>query len=197
MRNRTMIIIGAGCAALASACGDEGLNEAFSELQAAAPKVCQEYCAGMAECEYEQLGYEGDTLDELIADKTDQCVVDCGWYLNEGAAVVRYTYDEEEEDSSTKYVGIVSGGDLEAYAKCLWKTLEFSCYSEGYYGETDNESEESCLAIAQCYDHLGYEELGKWEWVEEDGGYCDDLGEADDGMSESWLDWPYFDTWLF
>ncbi len=154
MRNCLLVLV-----FLASSFGGcaEELADAVDQLRAAAPDVCKDYCEDRVTCEWQ--GAAGDRETDAFGAAIKRCVIDCAWYMDDGAFVV-----ETGIVDLKSYVDKVPGHDLEDTLECIYSAAGFRC-EEQVGGDQHMFSppvESICNLSGGCMGTLGIDYLMLW-----------------------------------
>ncbi len=161
---------------------EEELTQAFSDVRAAAPDICSDYCIAKSECEWPAL--DGDKRREAFSAAIRKCVVECAWYQEEGAYVADNEYTEE---GFKNYPHHVSGDEIIQSLECLFELTVYECvfaeHSAHYTFKPGTEKK--CEDAPKCIKPLKANIKLKWNAKEGLMGTCEKAGTQT-------IDAPYF-----
>lgn len=141
----------------AAGCDEDGFVE---DVISNAPQMCWDFCQAEYECEW---GH-GEDFEEAKQYFQDQCIVDCAFYTQSGAMIIKRSQKcadelevngecispEEGEEPAARVLGRV----VELYFECLWQSDLFQC-DDGSFG-LHIENEAACGMYADCVHLLKY-----------------------------------------
>jgi hypothetical protein len=159
--------LGAAVFALALAACETDLSTALDDVRASVPEVCKDYCEDQLTCEWNSTG--DGLFEEAFSAAVRRCIIDCAFFMDEGAFVTEWMPLEEK----TAYVSVVEGSVVEDVLSCLFELGAYACL-EGESADTHGlspVSESQCKAAATCLAGLGTDASLTWH-VGSDGGSC-------------------------
>jgi len=167
---------------------DVPLGEALSDVKAAAPTVCKDYCAWAQTCVWNSYNFEqaGPELEAVKQDWQKACVVTCANRSKNGAYVFEIDWSEPDQMNTYTFTKHVAGKPWTAYFKCLWDNSFWIC---GDWGGPDVQvsDEAACTAYDTCVQIL--EVAMQYSWNPNGNG-----GEGDcdhEGYDFLWDNFPF------
>lgn len=139
----------------AAGCDEDGF---VKDVISNAPQMCWDFCQAEYECEW---GH-GEELDGAKQYFQDQCIVDCAFYTQSGAMIIKrsQTCDDElsvngdciSPEEKEEPAGRVLGRVVELYFECLWQSNLFQCNDASFALHIEDEA--ACGRYAECVDLL-------------------------------------------
>jgi len=158
---------------------DEGLDQAFRDVRASTPEVCADYCIDQMGCEWPNTA--GEQGDEAFSGATRQCIIDCAFFVNDGAFVAKRT---PNKDGALIYTRHLDGELLAEVLACAYETGSFICTPGApFIFLFRPSSKEECEAADECVGLLAIDYRLVWRDV--DDGVCEVMG-------EEMVEVPYF-----
>ncbi len=157
---------------LTAYCGgcDEQLTQAFADLRAAAPDVCNDYCVEKIDCEWPAV--DGEEGNEAYSAAIRGCIFECAWYAEDGA----YVSDTATSTALSKtYPQHVGGDTVSTVHKCLYDIGVYRCTPGApFLFLLDPRTQTDCEAAKGCMVRL--EADFKLMWRADKGGVCETMG---------------------
>lgn len=185
MGTKAAILTVAAALAVSSAGCDSDLDQAFSDVRAAAPGICSDFCVEEVDCEWPYA--DGAERENAFSGAIRGCIVECAFIAAEGAYV--YVIDPEQ-GGERSYVDSISGTEFTDTLECLVAAGAFFCPAEAPYEyQMSPRNETECAAADACFAALGVDHGLRWTPIWTGGGVCEKTG------AET-VDVPYFNQAL-